>query len=321
MPDMEFDLGEALGGYEQAQADRNFYLSMVQGGTQAASPIAAYLAGVSGVKMANMRQKAQAVEDARQAKLDATAAADKAQKRRDTLQSQLLTIVKGVNDGTIPASVGATMVGPIGKELGINVKQFDAENGTLVYNEGNDPTDYEWDWRESENSKQSRQAEAVRIKWYEAETKRKAAEARAEADKARAEKAKAEAQAHLTGDSSLNIPRSLKEFIDSNKEVYNALVNPQATSEYSMLTDIERAAKLVEEYPSSARNWIKTIQDQPKRIQDDLAEFTALLNNALGSSARQEANISGQAVMTAAPQESPSFSAVDILKARWNKNK
>lgn len=154
MADMEFDLGEALGGYEQAQADRNFYLSMVQGGTQTASPIAAYLAGVSGVKMANMRQQVQDVQDARQAKLDATEAADKAQKRRADLVSQLTSIAKGVSEGTIPASVGATLVGPIGNELGIRVKQYIPEEGKIVYNEGNDPTDLEWGWRENPSVKE-----------------------------------------------------------------------------------------------------------------------------------------------------------------------
>lgn len=154
MEENQFDLGEALGSYEQAQADRNFYLSMVQGGTQMASPIAAYLAGVAGVKMANQRAKVQDIQDARQEKLDATAAAEKAQKRQADLLGQLTSIAKGVSEGAIPASVGATLVGPIGKELGINVKQYDADNGKLIYTEGNDPTDYEWDWRESPTLKE-----------------------------------------------------------------------------------------------------------------------------------------------------------------------
>lgn len=313
MADNEFDLGEAYSRYEQARADRNFYLSMVQGGTQMASPIAAYLAGVAGVKMAGERAKVQNIEDNIQAQKDATAATERLQKRQDSLRSQLVAVVKGVQDGTIPASVGATMVGPLGKELGINVKQYDAENGKLVYTEGNDPTDYEWDWRESENSKQARQAEAMRIKWYEAETKRQAAEARAEKDRAAA-------QAHLTGDSSTNIPRKLKEFIDSNKEIYNTLVNPSATSQYSFMSDADRAAQIVAEKPSSARNWIKTIQNMPKEVQDDLAEFTALLNDALGNVAREEANTTGKAVMTAAPSgKGSSLSALDLLRARWNK--
>lgn len=154
MADEQFDLGEALGSYEQAQADRNFYLSMVQGGTQMASPIAAYLAGVAGVKMANQRAKVQDIQDDRQAKLDATAAADKAQKRQADLVNQLTSIAKGVSEGTIPASVGATLVGPIGSELGIRVKQYIPEEGKIVYNEGNDPTDFEWDWRENPSVKE-----------------------------------------------------------------------------------------------------------------------------------------------------------------------
>lgn len=159
MEENQFDLGEALGSYEQAQADRNFYLSMVQQGQQnrgafMASPIAAYLAGVAGVKMANQRAKVQNIEDARQAKMDATAAAEKAQKRQADLVNQLTSIAKGVSEGTIPASVGATLVGPIGNELGIRVKQYIPEEGKIVYNEGNDPTDFEWDWRENPSVKE-----------------------------------------------------------------------------------------------------------------------------------------------------------------------
>lgn len=154
MADNEFDLGEAYSNYEQAKADRNFYLSMVQGGTQMASPIAAYLAGVAGVKMAGERAKVQNIEDNIQAKKDAVAATERLQKRQDSLRTQLVSIVKGVQDGTIPASVGATMVGHVGKELGIRVKQYIPAEGKLVYNEGSDPTDLQWDWRESPTAKE-----------------------------------------------------------------------------------------------------------------------------------------------------------------------
>ena len=152
MADMEFDLGEALGGYEQAQADRNFYLSMVQGGTQAASPIAAYLAGVSGVKMANMRKQAQDVEDARQAKLDATEAADKAQKRELELQNQVINIMKGTRDGSLAPGSAAAMLGYIAPELGFQMVSFDADNQIAHVKNVKDGQDYQWDLSEKENS-------------------------------------------------------------------------------------------------------------------------------------------------------------------------
>ena len=151
MPDMEFDLGEELGGYEQAQADRNFYLSMVQGGTQMASPIAAYLAGVSGVKMANMRQQAQDVQDAKQAKLDATEAADKAQKRELELQNQVINIMKGTRDGSLAPGAAAAMLGYIAPELGFQMVSFDADNQIAHVKNVKDGQDYQWDLSEQEN--------------------------------------------------------------------------------------------------------------------------------------------------------------------------
>lgn len=172
MADMEFDLGEALGGYEQAQADRNFYLSMVQGGTQMASPIAAYLAGVAGVKMANQRAKVQDIEDARQAKLDATAAAEKAQKRAMDLDNQIINIMKGARDGSIAPSAAAGMLGYVMKERGYIPKGYDADNNVMTYGVPGDGQDYQFDLGESETSKSQRE-------WYKLQLAREA-EARRE---------------------------------------------------------------------------------------------------------------------------------------------
>lgn len=157
MADMEFDLGEAVGGYEQAKADRDFYLNMINMGREnkgafMASPIAAYLYGVSNVKMANMRAKAQNIEDQRQAQKDAIAAQEKAQQRATNIDNQIVSLVKGARDGSIPASVAATMLGPLLKEKGINLKQFDADRSVLIGNEPGDTEDFEWDLSEKENS-------------------------------------------------------------------------------------------------------------------------------------------------------------------------
>lgn len=152
MADMEFDLGEVVGSYDQAKADRDFYLSMVQGGTQMASPIAAYLAGVSGVKMANMSAKAQNIEDQRQAENDAIAAQEKAQKRGENIDNQIVALVKGARDGSIPASVSATMLGPLLKEKGITLEQFIPEQSLLIGREPGDEQSFEWDLSEKENS-------------------------------------------------------------------------------------------------------------------------------------------------------------------------
>jgi hypothetical protein len=165
MADTEFDLGEALGSYEQAKADRNFYLSMVQGGTQMASPIAAYLAGVSNVKMANMRAKAQNIQDKRQAEKDAIAATERAQKRAANLDNQILGIMTGVRNGTLAPGAGAAMLGPVMKERGFVLKNYDADNNKMIYGMPGDPNDYEFDLNEHESMKESglnkRQAERL----------------------------------------------------------------------------------------------------------------------------------------------------------------
>lgn len=155
MGNYEFDLGEALGGYEQAQTDRNFYLSLVQGGTTAASPIAAYLAGVSGVKMANMRAKSQDIQDKRQSEKDAIAATERVQKRAANLDNQIIGIITGVRNGTLAPGAGAAMLGPVMKERGFVLKNYDADNNTMTYGMPGDPNDYEFDLNEHESMKES----------------------------------------------------------------------------------------------------------------------------------------------------------------------
>ena len=152
----EFDLGEALGGYEQAKADRDFYLNMINMGRTnqgafMASPIAAYLYGVSNVKMANMRAKAQNIEDQRQAEKDAIDATERAQKRGENIDKQIVALVKGARDGSIPASVSATMLGPLLKEKGITLEQFIPEQSLLIGREPGDEQSFEWDLSEKGN--------------------------------------------------------------------------------------------------------------------------------------------------------------------------
>lgn len=170
MADIEFDLGEAMGGYEQARADRDFYLSMMQQGNQnrgafMASPIAAYLAGVSGVKLANMRTKVQQVEDAKQAKADAIAATERAQKHFDTLQNNMFKIASAANKGDLSQGAAAAMFGHIVREAGGTPQSYDADNGILSYNlKGQD---YEVDLKRLPNQLESGRnlRAAERIAW------------------------------------------------------------------------------------------------------------------------------------------------------------
>ena len=187
MADNEFDLGEAYSSYEQAQADRNFYLSMMQQGQQnrgafMASPIAAYLAGISSVKMANERAKVQNIEDKIQAKKDATEAVERAKNYSLKIQNNMLDIAKAVNKGEISKGTAASMYGYMVKELGGTPISYDADSGIFTYDIGGE--EYEADLssqgiskKELEDAKTLR-AES-RIEW-EREKQEKAIKAQKE---------------------------------------------------------------------------------------------------------------------------------------------
>lgn len=311
MADTEFDLGEALGGYEQAQADRNFYLSMVQGGTQIASPIAAYLAGVSGVKMANMRAKAQAIEDKRQAEKDAIATTERMQKRADTLRGQLTSIVKGVSDGTIPASVGANLVGPIVTELGSRIKQYDPKKGTIVYNEGNDPTDYVWDWKESESSKAQRDLMKIALSQSAEDRKGKELEAKKNLWAAQANKI-------LKGQTDKKSPAKTNEFLKANADFFTNVWEPKSYILKRQSLE-ERLDNYIGNDISKLRKWLRGIEELDEQSKEIFGEYTDLiqekfdnLNNPNPKEAQLISNEKEQ-------KSSNSISALELLRDRWNK--
>ena len=272
MADNEFDLGEAMGSYEQARADRNFYLSMVQGGTQMASPIAAYLAGVAGVKMAGERAKVQNIEDNIQAQKDATAATERLQKRQDSLRTQLVSIVKGVQDGTLPASVGATMVGHLGKELGINVKQYDAENGKLVYTEGSDQTAYEWDWRESPTAKQQLAIDRLDIAKSREERLAKADERKAELDKIRIQKEQKKLDDLVAGKASSGNTAAETRFLSENKGLFEVVNNPKGMMKNRPIEDRISGYALTNK--AGVQNWLRGVKTLSPEAQERLAAIT-----------------------------------------------
>lgn len=116
----EFDLSEVVSDATKAQADRDFYLAMATQ-SKAVSPIAAYLAGVAGAKAASMTGKLQAQKDAQ-------TAADKFTKRRDDLVLNMHAIARDKNSN--PAT-RAGMIGLIAREIGLQPKDYDAENNIL----------------------------------------------------------------------------------------------------------------------------------------------------------------------------------------------
>lgn len=175
MADEQFSLGEAIGGYEQAKGERDFYLSMMQQGQRnkgafMASPIAAYLAGVANVKMGSMRSKIEQEKDARDA-------AEKAMQRKDNIRSNMFQIAKAARDGSIDKSVAGALMGYQVKELGATPISYDADNGILDYRY--DGEDYELDLNEKPSTLQ--QSRAMRLAQQEQNL---------EAGKVRAEQAK-----------------------------------------------------------------------------------------------------------------------------------
>lgn len=272
MPDMEFDLGEAMGGYEQAQADRNFYLSMVQGGTQMASPIAAYLAGVSGVKMANMRKQAQDVEDARQAKLDATEAADKAQKRELELQNQVINIMKGTRDGSLAPGAAAAMLGYIAPELGFQMVSFDADNQIAHVKNVKDGQDYQWDLGESLTNKGRQAQERIDLA-----REREARLARGAEDKAKMDAVKLQIQQKklndlVAGKSNPNNTSAETRFLSENKGIMEVVNNPKGLMKNRPIED--RISAYVLTNKAAAKNWLRGIDTLSAEAQERLGSIT-----------------------------------------------
>lgn len=116
----EFDLSEVVSDATKAQADRDFYLAMATQ-SKAVSPIAAYLAGAAGAKVASMAGKLQAQKDAQ-------TAADKFTKRRDDLVLNMHAVAR---DKNINPATKAGMIGLIAREIGLQPKDYDAENNIL----------------------------------------------------------------------------------------------------------------------------------------------------------------------------------------------
>ena len=116
----EFDLSEVVSDATKAKADRDFYLAMATQ-SKATSPIAAYLAGAAGAKAASLAGKLQAQKDAQ-------AAAEKFTKRRDNLVLNMHSIAR---DTTINPATKAGMIGLIAREIGLQPKNYDAENNVL----------------------------------------------------------------------------------------------------------------------------------------------------------------------------------------------
>lgn len=126
MADNEFNLYEAVSANDKAKADRDFYLSMVYD-RSAASPIAAYLAGVAGAKASQYQSKINEEEAAIEA-------AQTFQKRRDTMLNNLGTLLTDIDKGEINPSAAAPVLAPLMKEAGIGtLRQYDADNKTLIY--------------------------------------------------------------------------------------------------------------------------------------------------------------------------------------------
>lgn len=169
MAENDFNLGQAMGDYEKANADREFYLSMIQQGQTnrgafMASPIAAYLAGIAGVKMASMKQQAveaqQAINDEKQKKEDAQRAAERAIQRGDTLRNNLFQIAKSARNGDIAKGSAGVLAGQIVREMGATPVSFDADNGILTYEYNGD--EYELDLNEGYTRKDIEEAKTER---------------------------------------------------------------------------------------------------------------------------------------------------------------
>lgn len=272
MADMEFDLGEVVGSYDQAKADRDFYLSIVQGGTQMASPIAAYLAGVSGVKMANMRAKAQDIQDQKQAKADAIDATERLQKRQANLDNQIIQLVKGVREGSVPASVAATMIGRLGKERGIEIKQFDANRGVLIGREPGDAEDFEWDLSEGLNTKAQQAQERIDIARQREERLAKGAQDKAKMDAVKLQIQQKKLDDLMAGKTNASNTSAETKFLNENKRLFESINNPKGLMKNRPLS--ERIGGIADSDRAAVKNWLRGVQTLGEDAQERLGEIT-----------------------------------------------
>lgn len=282
MADTEFDLGEALGGYEQAQADRNFYLSMVQGGTQIASPIAAYLAGVSGVKMANMRAKAQDIEDKRIAEKDALAATEKAQKRAMDLDNQIISIMKGARDGSIDPSAAAGLLGYAMKERGYIPKGYDADNNIMRYGVPGDEQDYQIDLGESETSKASRDLARIALQERKEERLAKAAADKAKIDEVKLKMQQKKLDDLVSGKANSSNTQEENRFLSENQGILLLINKPEGLDKFSGPED--RLRSLIEQDPLQGQTWLSGIETLSNSAKKRLAPITKTIAQILGES-------------------------------------
>ena len=260
MADEQFNLGEALGGYEQAKADRDFYLSMVQGGTTAASPIAAYLAGVAGVKMGQMRSEAQQLQDAK----DAT---EKAIKRGETLRNNLFQLAKSARGGEIAPASAATLAGAIVKEMGYTPREFDTDNMILTYSK--DGEDYELDLSESPISKQQREANKIALQ--------QAKEDRLEKESELNRKLKQQRLDNLVkGKGSSNSTAKETKFLQENKDLFDNVFNPKSKIKQRLPMD-KRLAQFVGNDIVQLNKWMRGIATLDEDAQERLGEYTDLI--------------------------------------------
>lgn len=269
MADEQFNLGEALGGYEQAKADRDFYLSMVQGGTTAASPIAAYLAGVAGVKMGQMRSEAQQLQDAK----DAT---ENAIKRGETLRNNLFQLAKSARGGEIAPASAATLAGAIVKEMGYTPREFDTDNLILTYSK--DGEDYELDLSESPISKQQR--EAGKLALAEARERRLAqqAETKRQMDQVRLDNL-------LKGKGT---SKKEKDFIEANRELFDKVFNlnkkVMTGYEYRMRSKQPLEERLKQQFYDDKKrlqSWLTGIKTLDEDAQEVYSEYTSAVESLL----------------------------------------
>lgn len=234
----DFNLGQAMGDYEKSNADREFYLSMIQQGQTnrgafMASPIAAYLAGVAGVKMANMKQQAveaqQAINDEKQKKEDAQRAAEKALERRDNLYNNLYNIAQKARKGELAPSTAGAMGGYIVREMGGKPISFDVDNGLFDFELNGE--EYQLDLNEGYTRKDIEEAKTER-------EREKAAAAKGRQERGiQGQKEVAELKSKLRGSGSGSGDATVSNRWQAFKYAYGPII--ESTNQKNLLTEIQ----------------------------------------------------------------------------------
>ena len=201
--------------------------------------------------------------------------------------------MKGAREGTLAPGVAAAMLGPLTKELGYTLKQYDADNNQAVYNIPGDSNDYVFDLSESPTSKLQQNyyktQNQIALQQQREERLAKQAEAKRKLDEQKLENLR-------KGKSSTGSSADETRFINENKDLFENVFNPKSALLKRVPLE-ERLMRYVGNDTSILQKWLRGIRTLSEGAQERLGEYTDLIETKLN----QLNNPKGEALVSNEP--------------------